>query len=65
MFASNDAVPFRFTPNMQRFLGPVFTEGLLATGIMVIGRCLTEPDVCFSPPLSSASSTDMDNTVWA
>ncbi|KAG2042802.1 hypothetical protein BDR03DRAFT_1058663 [Suillus americanus] len=44
VFASNDAVPFRFTPNMQRFLGPVFTEGLLTTGIMVIGRCLTEPD---------------------
>ncbi|KAF9222005.1 FAT-domain-containing protein [Gyrodon lividus] len=44
VFASNDAVPFRFTPNMQRFLGPVFTEGLLTSGIMVIGRCLTEPD---------------------
>lgn len=48
MFASNDAVPFRFTPNMQRFLSPTFTEGLLTTGIMVIGRCLTEPDVRFS-----------------
>ncbi|KAH7887705.1 hypothetical protein F5I97DRAFT_1804974 [Phlebopus sp. FC_14] len=44
VFASNDAVPFRFTPNMQRFLGPIFTEGLLTPGIMVIGRCLTEPD---------------------
>lgn len=50
VFASNDAVPFRFTPNMQRFLGPVFTEGLLTTGIMVIGRCLTEPEVCPSLP---------------
>lgn len=45
VFASNDAVPFRFTPNMQKFLGPLFTEGLLTSGIMVIGRCLTEPDV--------------------
>jgi len=44
VFASNDAVPFRLTPNMQRFLGQIFTEGLLTSGIMVIGRCLTEPD---------------------
>ncbi|KAG9317678.1 hypothetical protein JVU11DRAFT_1890 [Chiua virens] len=44
VFASNDAVPFRFTPNMQRFLGPIFTEGVLTCGIMVIARCLTEPD---------------------
>ncbi|EGO01921.1 hypothetical protein SERLA73DRAFT_166433 [Serpula lacrymans var. lacrymans S7.3] len=44
VIASNDAVPFRFTPNMQRFLGPIFTEGILTSGIMVIGRCLTEPE---------------------
>ncbi|KAF8138723.1 FAT domain-containing protein [Boletus edulis] len=44
VFASNDAVPFRFTPNMQKFLGPIFTEGVLTSGIMVIARCLTEPD---------------------
>lgn len=46
VFASNDAVPFRLTPNMQRFLGPLFTEGVLTSGIMAIGRCLTESDVC-------------------
>jgi transformation/transcription domain-associated protein len=45
VFASNDAVPFRFTPNMQRFIGPLFTEGVFTSGIMVIARCLTEPDV--------------------
>ncbi|KAG6332834.1 hypothetical protein ID866_6255 [Astraeus odoratus] len=44
VFASNDAVPFRLTPNMQRFLGPILTEGLLATSILAIARCLTEPD---------------------
>jgi len=45
VFASNDAVPFRLTPNMQKFLGPLPTEGILTSGIMVIARCLTEPDV--------------------
>lgn len=45
VFASNDTVPFRFTPNMQRFLGPILIEGLLTTGILAIARCLTEPDV--------------------
>jgi len=44
IFASNDTVPFRFTPNMQHFLGPIFTEGILTSGIMAIGRCLTEPE---------------------
>ncbi|KZT05505.1 atypical/PIKK/TRRAP protein kinase [Laetiporus sulphureus 93-53] len=44
VFASNDAVPFRLTPNIQHFLGPIVTEGILAVGIMAIGRCLTEPD---------------------
>ncbi|KAH9482694.1 Transcription-associated protein 1 [Psilocybe cubensis] len=44
LFATNDVVPFRLTPNMQNFLGPIFTEGLLAPGIMAIGRSLTEPE---------------------
>ncbi|KAI6151887.1 hypothetical protein BKA82DRAFT_2906299 [Pisolithus tinctorius] len=44
VFASNDAVPFRLTPNMQRFIGPILTEGLLTTSILAIARCLTEPD---------------------
>ncbi|KAK7029159.1 hypothetical protein R3P38DRAFT_3516148 [Favolaschia claudopus] len=26
IFATNDIVPFRLTPNMQNFLGPIFTE---------------------------------------
>ncbi|KAI0638186.1 atypical/PIKK/TRRAP protein kinase [Trametes polyzona] len=43
-FTSPDAVPFRFTPNLQHLLGPILTEGILACGIMSIGRCLTEPE---------------------
>jgi transformation/transcription domain-associated protein len=45
IFASHDVVPFRFTPNMQNFLGPAFTEGILTSGLMAIGRSLTEPEV--------------------
>lgn len=45
LFVTHDVVPFRLTPNMQTFLGPVFTEGLLAAGLMSIARCLTEPEV--------------------
>lgn len=48
VLASNDAVPFRFTPNMQNFLGPIFTEGVLTSGMLAIGRCLTEPEVVIS-----------------
>ncbi|KAF9485316.1 hypothetical protein BDN70DRAFT_848082 [Pholiota conissans] len=44
VFATSDVVPFRLTPNMQNFLGPIFTEGLLTSGIMSIGRSLTEPE---------------------
>lgn len=44
VFATNDVVPFRFTPNMQQFIGPIFQEGVLVTGLMAIGRCLTEPE---------------------
>ena len=42
---SSEAVPFRFTPNMQHFVTPNGMEGLMTSGIMAIGRCLTEPEV--------------------
>lgn len=42
---TGELVPFRLTPNMQHFIGPVFTEGILASGIMTIARCLSEPEV--------------------
>ncbi|TCD69680.1 hypothetical protein EIP91_006697 [Steccherinum ochraceum] len=44
VLSSNDHVPFRFTPNMQHFLGPIMTEGLLTSGIVAIARSLTEPE---------------------
>ncbi|KAF8076441.1 hypothetical protein FPV67DRAFT_1558921 [Lyophyllum atratum] len=44
VFATSDVVPFRFTPNMQHFVGPIFTEGLLTSGILAIARSLTEPE---------------------
>ncbi|KAJ7180147.1 FAT domain-containing protein [Mycena crocata] len=44
IFATNDVVPFRLTPNLQNFLGPIFTEGILTSGIMAIARSLTEPE---------------------
>ena len=43
--AAVDNVPFRYTYNIQRFIGPVFLEGVFAPSIMAIGRCLTEPEV--------------------
>jgi len=44
IFATNDVVPFRLTPNLQHFLGPICTEGILTSSIMAIGRSLTEPE---------------------
>ena len=56
---NNEAVPFRLTPNMQRFMGPLLLDGLLAMGIMTIGRCLTEPEVNCIPsfPLARTEPT--------
>lgn len=45
VFASQDAVPFRFSPNMQHFVGRNFMDGILAPSIMAIGQSLTEPEV--------------------
>jgi transformation/transcription domain-associated protein len=30
---------------MQTFMGPIFIEGVLTSGMMAIGRSLTEPEV--------------------
>jgi transformation/transcription domain-associated protein len=50
VYNAGESVPFRFTPNMQRFVGPIFTEGILTTGIMAIGRALTDPEVSIPRP---------------
>lgn len=44
-FVNAEAVPFRFTPNLQRFITPIGTEGLLTSSMMAIARCLTESEV--------------------
>jgi transformation/transcription domain-associated protein len=46
-FVNAEAVPFRFTPNFQRFITPLGTEGLLTSSMMAIARCLTESEVSF------------------
>lgn len=45
IFSSSDVVPFRFTPSLQTFLGPIVTEGVFAPSLMAIGRSLTETEV--------------------
>jgi transformation/transcription domain-associated protein len=45
VFASHDVVPFRFTPNLQHFIGECFTEGILVSAMMAIGHALSEPQV--------------------
>ncbi|KAH9999859.1 FAT domain-containing protein [Russula vinacea] len=43
VFASHDVVPFRFTPNLQHFIGECFTEGILVSAMMAMGHALSEP----------------------
>ncbi|TEB09323.1 hypothetical protein FA13DRAFT_1806650 [Coprinellus micaceus] len=44
VFATGDVVPFRFTPNMQHFVGSTFMDGIFAPSIMAIGQSLTDPE---------------------
>jgi len=41
---NKDTVPFRYTPNIQTFIGEVGLEGLFSCAIMAIARCLSEPE---------------------
>ncbi|KAK4147258.1 uncharacterized protein C8A04DRAFT_9288 [Dichotomopilus funicola] len=43
-FHNQEPVPFRLTPNLQTLMGPLATEGIFASAIMAIARCLTEPE---------------------
>ena len=43
-FYNSESVPFRLTPNLQKLMGPLATEGLFSPAIMAIARCLTEPE---------------------
>ncbi|KAG5438769.1 hypothetical protein PCANB_002489 [Pneumocystis canis] len=44
VFHNGEATPFRFTPNIQTFIGPVGIEGIFSSALMAIARCLTEPE---------------------
>lgn len=57
-FFNNEAVPFRFTPNLQRFITPIGTEGLLTSSVMAIARCLTESEVSSSSIVALSSLAD-------
>lgn len=59
-FHNNEAVPFRATPNLQTLMGPIALEGIFSCAIMVIARCLSEPDVGHhhSPPLESQTANN-------
>jgi transformation/transcription domain-associated protein len=43
-FHNQEPVPFRLTPNLQTLMGPLATEGIFASSVMAIARCLTEPE---------------------
>ncbi|SNX86514.1 related to TRA1 - component of the Ada-Spt transcriptional regulatory complex [Melanopsichium pennsylvanicum] len=43
-FKSTDPTPFRLSPNLQNFIGPIGIEGVLTSALMALGRTLTEPD---------------------
>ncbi|KDN49215.1 hypothetical protein K437DRAFT_79486 [Tilletiaria anomala UBC 951] len=51
-FKSPDATPFRLTPNIQHFIGPIGIEGLLTASLVAIGRTLSEPEREFEEYLS-------------
>jgi hypothetical protein len=44
---NKDTVPFRYTPNIQTFIGEVGLEGLFSCAIMAVARCLSEPEVAY------------------
>ena len=58
LIASPEAVPFRLTPNMQHFIGPMGTEGIIVAGLVAMGRCLTDPEVHIFSSLAVVWMTD-------
>ncbi|KAB8360902.1 hypothetical protein FH972_024635 [Carpinus fangiana] len=49
---SGEAVPFRLTPNLQILLGPIAMEGIFSSAMLVIAKCLTEPEFKLEQQLS-------------
>lgn len=44
LFGNGEAIPFRFTPNIQEFITPIGIEGMFTSCLMATARCLTEPE---------------------
>jgi len=44
-FANQEAVPFRFTPNLQHFINPIGIEGAFTSAVLSIAKSLTEGDL--------------------
>ena len=42
-FENNEAVPVRFTPNLQMLLGPLAIEGIFTASVLVIAKSLADP----------------------
>jgi transformation/transcription domain-associated protein len=40
MIENQEAVPFRLTPNLTRFMGTHFLHGVFGTGLLSVGACL-------------------------
>ncbi|KAI9139518.1 hypothetical protein BKA69DRAFT_1040037 [Paraphysoderma sedebokerense] len=43
LFQNMEAVPFRLTPNIQKFMTPTGVDGLFSSSVMAIARALSEP----------------------
>ena len=41
---NSEPVPFRLTPNLQTLMGPLNMEGIFASSVMTVARCLIEPE---------------------
>ncbi|EPX74408.1 SAGA complex phosphatidylinositol kinase-like protein Tra1 [Schizosaccharomyces octosporus yFS286] len=44
VYHNGEVVPFRFTPNINEFIGRTCRDGLLGPSIMAIARALSKPD---------------------
>ena len=52
IIASQEAVPFRLTPNMQHFITRVGIEGVITAAVTAIGTSLTMPEFDLGGTLS-------------
>lgn len=63
-FGHSESVPFRFTPNLQKFFGAIGTEGVLSSSLLAISRALTEIEVSSFPSRLTVAEPGIDRTIW-